>query len=88
MIHQSTAYIGEVIQNHREFIKDRIPVVPSVQVKELYRKEVLPREEFAEALRTALKFSTGGVSFYQWSDIEESPESFRSIKEELEKYGK
>ena len=42
MIHQSTAYIGEVIQNHREFIKDRIPVVPSVQVKELYRKEVLP----------------------------------------------
>lgn len=88
MIHQSTAYIGEVIQNHREFIKDRIPVVPSVQVKELYRKEVLPREEFAEALRTALKFSTGGVSFYQWSDIEESPESFRIIKEELEKYGK
>ena len=88
MIHQSTAYIGEVIENHRAFIKDRIPVVPSVQVKELYRKDVLPREKFAEALRTALKFSTGGVSFYQWSDIEESPESFRIIKEELEKYGK
>ena len=88
MIHQNMAYIGEVIQNHRAFIKDRIPVVPSVQVKELYRNDVLPREEFAEALRTALKFSTGGVSFYQWSDIEESPESFRIIKEELERYGR
>ncbi len=88
MIHQNTAYIGEVIENHRAFINDRIPVVPSVQVKELYRKDVLPREEFAEALKTALKFSTGGVSFYQWSDIEESPESFRIIKEELERYGR
>lgn len=88
MIHQSTDYIGEVIENHRSFINDRIPVVPSVQVKELYRKDVLPRDEFAKALRTALNHSTGGVSFYQWSDIEESPESFKIIKEELEKYGR
>lgn len=88
MIHQAPSYIGEVLQNHRSYIKDSIPVIPSVQVKELYRKELLSREEFAEALRTALNHSTGGVSFYQWSDIEESPESFRIIKEELEKYGR
>jgi len=88
MIHQSPAYIGEVIENHRTFIKDRIPVIPSVQVKELYRKDILPREEFREALRTALGAASDGLSFYQWTDIEESPESFRIIKEELEKYEK
>ena len=88
MIHQTTDYIGEVLQNHRAFIGDKVPVIPSVQVKELYRKDVLPREEFRKALRTALKYSTGGLSFYQWSDLEDSPESFNIIKEEIANYGK
>jgi len=88
MIHQSPAYIGEVIENHRTFIKDRIPVIPSVQVKELYRKDILPREEFREALQTALRAASDGLSFYQWTDIEESQESFSIIREEIQKYGK
>ena len=88
MIHRPTSYIGEVLQNHRSYIEDKVPVIPSVQVKELYRKDVLPREEFRESLRTALEFSTGGLSFYQWTDIEESQESFNIIREEIERYGK
>lgn len=88
MIHQPPAYIAEVIENHRSFIKDRIPVIPSVQVKELYRKEVLTRDEFREALRTALGAASDGLSFYQWTDIEESQESFDIIREEIENNGK
>ena len=83
MIRQSPEYISELVKNHREYIQDRIPVVPSVQVKELYRNDVLPREEFRKAIKEALRYSTGGISFFQWNDIANSEENCKIIKQEI-----
>lgn len=86
MIHQPPEYISELVMNHRKYIKDKVPVIPSVQVREIYRTDVLPRSEFRKAIQEALKASTGGLSFYEWADIARSKESFEIIKQELEPY--
>ncbi|MBQ0165851.1 MAG: hypothetical protein KBT02_01925 [Treponema sp.] len=86
MIHQPPEYISELVTNHRKTINDRIPVIPSVQIKEIYRTDVLARDEFRKAIQEALRSSTGGLSFYQWTDIAESKESFDIIKQELQPY--
>lgn len=86
MIHQPPEYISELVMNHRKFINDEVPVIPSVQVREIYRTEELTRSEFRKAVRAALTASTGGLSFYEWANIAGDEETIEIIKQELQPY--
>jgi hypothetical protein len=48
-----------------------VPVLPSIEVKESYRKEPLTPEFFADALRAALAPPSGGVVFWSWPPLAE-----------------
>ena len=46
-------------------------VLPSIQVRQAYREDVMPPEEFEKALGYALETSSEGVVLYKWEDIAE-----------------
>ena len=68
MMHRSPSYI-------REFMRDLSEnqgcshVLPSVQVRQAYREDEMPPEEFEEALGYALEGSSEGVILYKWEDL-------------------
>ena len=68
MMHRSPSYIRDLMH---DLVDNQgcAHVLPSVQVRQAYREDVMPPEEFEEALGYALEGSSEGVILYKWEDL-------------------
>jgi hypothetical protein len=69
MLHRDPAWIGRVTRELAARVA--VPVLPSIEVKESYRKEPLTKEFFAAALDAALAPPSAGVVFWSWPPLAE-----------------
>jgi hypothetical protein len=67
MLHREPAWVGRVV---RELAgRTRASVVPSIEVRESYRKERLDEAFFTTALRSALAPPSAGVVLWSWPPL-------------------
>ena len=67
MMHREVSYISDFLQDMAsQGCRD---ILPSIQVKQGYRTDVMQPEEFAEALDRALEGPSMGVLLYKWEDL-------------------
>jgi hypothetical protein len=78
MVKQTPAWIHSVVEETANRV--RMPVVPSIQVKEAYIPDKLTVAEFKEALVEALKPPSGGVIFWSWDSLGSDPERKAVVK--------
>jgi hypothetical protein len=78
MVKQTPAWIHSVVEETANRV--RMPVVPSIQVKEAYIPGPESASEFREALTESLKPPSRGVVFWNWAALEESPEKREAVK--------
>jgi hypothetical protein len=67
MVRQTPAWVHSVVEDMTA--RTRMPILPSIQVKEAYRDEPLSVEEFRAALVEALKPLSRGVVFWSWDSL-------------------
>jgi hypothetical protein len=67
MVRQRPAWIHSVVEDMTN--RTRVPILPSIQVKEAYVSEPLPVTEFKDALVEALKPLSRGVVFWSWDTL-------------------
>ncbi len=67
MVRQTPAWVHSVVEDM--IARTRMPVLPSIQVKETYRTDTLTAEEFKAALVEALKPLSRGVVFWSWDSL-------------------
>jgi hypothetical protein len=69
MLYRDPGWVGRVTRE----LAGRVttPVLPSIEVKESYRKEPLTKEFFAAALQAALASPSAGVVFWSWPPLSE-----------------
>ncbi len=72
MVKRSPEWIHSVVSDLSARVD--IPVYPSIQVNRAYLEEPLSLEEFKQSLQEALKPPSGGVIFWSWEQLMESPE--------------
>jgi hypothetical protein len=71
MLYRDPAWVGRVTRELATRVD--VPVLPSIEVKESYRKEPLTKEFFAAALDAALAPPSAGVVFWSWPPLAEDP---------------
>lgn len=76
MLFRHPAWVGRVMRDLAARVA--VPVLPSIEVKESYRKEPLTKEFFAAALEAALAFPSSGVVFWSWPLLSED-----AVKQEI-----
>jgi len=69
MLYREPAWVGRVTRELSARVS--LPVLPSIEVKESYRKDPLTREFFAAALDAALLPPSAGVVFWNWPQLSE-----------------
>ena len=69
MLYRDPAWVGRVTRDLAARVT--VPVLPSIEVKESYRKEPLTKEFFAAALDEALAPPSAGVVFWSWPPLSE-----------------
>ncbi len=69
MLYRDPAWVGRVTRELAARVT--VPVLPSIEVKESYRKEPLTKEVFAAALDEALAPPSAGVVFWSWPPLSE-----------------
>jgi hypothetical protein len=69
MLYRDPAWVGRVARELAARVT--VPVLPSIEVKESYRKEPLTKEFFAAALDAALAPPSAGVVFWSWPPLSE-----------------
>ncbi len=67
MVRQTPAWVHSVVDDM--IARTRMPILPSIQVKEAYRTEPLSADEFKAALVEALKPLSRGVVFWSWDSL-------------------
>jgi hypothetical protein len=67
MLYREPAWVGRVTRDLAA--RASVPVLPSIEVKESYRKEPLTDVFFAAALEAALAPPSGGVVFWSWPPL-------------------
>ena len=78
MVKQTPAWVHSVVEDLAARV--RVPVLPSIQVKEAYIPDKLSVAEFKEALVEALKPPSGGVIFWSWDSLGRDPERKAMVK--------
>ena len=71
MMHREPSYITEFVQDMAS--RGCNEILPSIQVKQGYRTDVMEPEEFGEALGRALEGPSMGVLLYKWEDLADDP---------------
>ena len=67
MVRQTPAWVHSVVEDM--IARTRMPILPSIQVKEAYRTDALSADEFKTALVEALKPLSRGVVFWSWDSL-------------------
>jgi hypothetical protein len=67
MVKQTPAWVHSVVEDVASRV--RVPVLPSIQVKEAYIPDKLTVAEFKQALIEALKPPSRGVVFWSWDSL-------------------
>ncbi len=78
MVKQTTAWIHSVVDDMTSLV--RVPILPSIQVKEAYIPEPLSVAEFKAALVEALKPLSRGVVFWSWDSLAKDEERKAVVK--------
>jgi len=78
MVKQTPAWVHSVVEDLAARV--RVPVLPSIQVKEAYIPDKLTVAEFKEALVEALKPPSRGVVFWSWDTLGRDPERKAVVK--------
>jgi hypothetical protein len=78
MVKQTPAWVHSVVQDLAARV--RVPILPSIQVKEAYIPEKLTVAEFKEALIEALKPPSRGVVFWSWDSLSSDQERKAVVK--------
>lgn len=78
MVKQTPAWVHSVVEDVAARV--RVPVLPSIQVKEAYIPDKLTVAEFKEALVDALKAPSRGVVFWSWDSLGRDPERKAVVK--------
>lgn len=81
MVRRPPAWINSVVLDFQKFAPN--PVLPSIQVKEVYRPEKLSAEEFDQSLQEALKPPSQGVIFWNWESLSESQEKQEIVRKRV-----
>lgn len=68
MLRRNPAWINSVVNDFHQHSQSKI--IPSIQVKEYYRKETLSNNEFNKCLIEALKSPSQGVVFWEWDMLD------------------
>jgi hypothetical protein len=71
MLYRDPAWVGRVTRDLAARVT--VPVLPSIEVKESYRREPLTAEFFAAALDQALASPSAGVVFWSWPPLSQDP---------------
>jgi hypothetical protein len=78
MVKQTPAWVHSVVEDVSRRV--RVPVLPSIQVKEAYIPDKLSTAEFKEALIEALKPPSRGVVFWSWDSLGKDPDKKAVVK--------
>jgi len=78
MVKQTPAWVHCVVEDLAARV--RVPVLPSIQVKEAYILDKLTVAEFREALIEALKPPSRGIVFWSWDSLGRDPERKAVVK--------
>jgi hypothetical protein len=79
MVRRPPAWIHSVVEEMTNQV--RVPILPSIQVKEAYLPEELSVDEFREALTEALKPLSRGVVFWSWNTLGPDAERKAVVRE-------
>ena len=83
MLYRSPEWIGSLINDFNK--QGASNIIPSIQVKECYRSEKFPLNEFRKCVEESLKKPSQGVIFWSWDYIVQEPEKKKVIKEIIER---
>ncbi|MCP4148786.1 MAG: hypothetical protein GY757_13650, partial [bacterium] len=78
MVKQSPRWIHEVVKDLHKYSGQNSIILPSIQVKKAYLKEILTPAIFNESLQQALKAPSGGVIFWNWKALEQNREKLKT----------
>ena len=81
MVKRPPSWVHDVVVDAAK--TSRVPVLPSIQVKEAYIPGPETPEDFREALVEALKPPSAGVVFWNWPALAESPAKLEAVKSVL-----
>lgn len=81
MLYRDPEWINSVVKDF--YMQGVQNIVPSIQVKECYRKDEFPDDEFKECIIRSLEQPSKGVIFWSWDYIEAEPAKKAAIKKLL-----
>lgn len=81
MVKRPPSWVHDVVVDAAR--ASRVPLLPSIQVKEAYIPGPETPEDFREALVEALKPPSAGVVFWNWPALAESPAKIEAVKSVL-----